>query len=82
AARASLRGGTGSITASIAGSSGRAFDIQSLTRVTPDSYSVTAQGTLDRRPLKLVTPAVFTRDGDGWRLAPTDLTFSGGDAKL
>ncbi|MDE8453409.1 hypothetical protein PCJ53_29665, partial [Klebsiella pneumoniae] len=39
-------------------------------------------GTLDRRPLKLVTPAVFTRDGDGWRLAPTDLTFSGGDAKL
>ena len=82
AARASLRGGTGTITASIAGSSGRAFDIQSLIRVTPDNYTVTAQGTLDRRPLKLVTPAVFTRDGDGWRLAATDLTFSGGDAKL
>ena len=82
AARASLRGGTGSITASIAGSRGRAFDIQSVVQVTPDRYAVSAQGTLDRRPLKLVTPAILTRDGDGWRLAPTDLSFAGGDAKL
>ena len=82
AARASLRGGTGTITASIAGSRGRAFDIQSVTQVTPDRYVVSAQGTLDRRALKLVTPAVFSRDGDGWRLAPTDLSFAGGDAKL
>ena len=82
AARASLRGGTGSITASIAGTRGRAFDIQSVIAVTPDRYTVSAQGTLDRRPLKLVTPAVFTREGDGWRLAPTDLSFAGGDAKV
>ncbi|MEG3175998.1 translocation/assembly module TamB domain-containing protein [Sphingomonas sp. RB3P16] len=82
AARANLRGGTGTVTASIAGSQGRAFDIQSVTRVTPDSYAVSAQGTLDRRPLKLTSPAVFTRDGDGWRLAPTDLTFAGGNAKV
>ena len=82
AARASLRGGTGTVTASIAGTRGRAFDIQSVTQVTPDSYTVSAQGTLDRRPLKLVTPAVFTRDGDGWRLAPTRLDFSGGSAQL
>jgi translocation and assembly module TamB len=82
AARASLRGGTGTITASIAGSQGRAFDIQAVAQVTPDRYAVSAQGTLDRRPLKLVTPAVFTRDGDGWQLASTDLVFSGGDAKV
>ncbi len=82
AARASVRGGTGSITASIAGSRGRAFDIQSVVQVTPDRYTVSAQGTLDRRPLKLLTPAVFSRDGDGWRLAPTDLSFAGGAAKL
>ncbi|PTS87682.1 hypothetical protein DBR17_05545, partial [Sphingomonas sp. HMWF008] len=82
AARASLRGGTGTVTASIAGSRGRAFDIQSVVQVTPDRYEVSAQGTLDRRPLKLVTPAVFTRDGDGWRLAATELSFAGGDAKL
>ncbi|WP_426264661.1 translocation/assembly module TamB domain-containing protein [Sphingomonas sp. PWP1-2] len=82
AARAKLRGGTGTITASIAGSQGRAFDIQSVTQVAPDRYVVSAQGTLDRRPLTLVTPAVVTRDGDGWRLASTDLTFSGGNAKV
>ncbi|MEN2785504.1 translocation/assembly module TamB domain-containing protein [Sphingomonas qilianensis] len=82
AGTASLRGGAGKITASIAGSRGRAFDIQSVTEVTPDSYSVSAQGTLDRRPLKLLTPAVFARDGDGWRLAPTKLSFAGGEAQV
>ncbi|MET4665691.1 translocation/assembly module TamB domain-containing protein [Sphingomonas sp. PvP056] len=83
AGKASLRGGVGTITASIAGSGGRAFDIQSVTQVTPDRYVVSAQGTLDRRPIKLVTPAVLTRDGeDGWRLAQTELTFAGGDAQL
>ena len=82
AARASLRAGTGTITASIAGTRGRAFDIQSVTQVTPNSYAMSAQGTLDRRPLKLLAPAMITRDGDGWRLAPTDLSFAGGDAQL
>lgn len=86
AARASLRDGAGTINASIAGSRGRAFDIQSVTQVSPDRYVVSLQGTLDRRPLKLVTPAVLTRDGtgsdSGWRLAPTDLSFAGGDAQL
>ncbi|MEN2789233.1 translocation/assembly module TamB domain-containing protein [Sphingomonas oligophenolica] len=82
ASHVSLRGGTGEIRASIAGSRGRAFDIQTVTRVTPDSYTVSAQGTLDRRPLQLVTPAVFTRDRDGWRLAPTELSFSGGSARI
>ncbi|QNQ11987.1 translocation/assembly module TamB [Sphingomonas alpina] len=82
AGNATLRGGVGQIKAAISGSRGRAFDIQSVTQVTADSYSVSAQGTLDRRPLKLITPAVFTRDGDGWRLAPTKLSFAGGDAQI
>jgi translocation and assembly module TamB len=82
AVNASLRGGRGEIRASIAGARGRAFDIQTITQVTPDSYALSAQGTLDRRPIKLSTPAVFTRDGDGWRLAPTSLSFAGGEAQL
>uniref|UniRef100_UPI003158871D translocation/assembly module TamB domain-containing protein n=1 Tax=Sphingomonas sp. H160509 TaxID=2955313 RepID=UPI003158871D len=53
---ASLRGGVGTIKASIAGSRGRAFDIQSVTQVTANSYAIAAQGTLDGRPLKLLTP--------------------------
>ncbi len=79
---ARLRGGIGEIRASIAGSRGRAFDIETVAQVTADSYSVTAQGTLDRRPLKLLTPAIVTRDGNGWRLAPTKLSFAGGEAQV
>lgn len=82
AGHAQVRGGTGEIRASIAGSRGRAFDIQSVTQVTPQSVSVAAQGTLDRRPLKLLTPAEITRDGDGWRLAPTRLSFAGGEGQV
>ena len=79
---ARLRGGNGQIKASIAGSRGRAFDIQTTTDITDDSYRVMAEGTVDRRPLKLETPAMLSRDRDGWRLASTHLTFAGGDATV
>lgn len=79
---ASLRGGVGTIKASIAGSRGRAFDIQSVTQVTANSYAISAQGTLDNRPLKLLTPAVITQAEDGWHLAPTKLSFGGGEAQV
>ncbi|MDE0878216.1 MAG: translocation/assembly module TamB domain-containing protein, partial [Sphingomonas bacterium] len=82
AGTASLRGGVGDVRASISGSRGRAFDIQTVTHVTPDSYTIEAQGTLDKRALKLLTPAVLKREGDGWRLAPTRLSFSGGEAEV
>jgi translocation and assembly module TamB len=83
AANAKLRDGVGQVRASIAGSRGRAFDIQSVIDVTPDRYRIVAQGTVDRRPLRLETPAVLTRDGeDGWQLAATRLTFAGGDATV
>ena len=82
AGNARLTGGMGEVRASIAGSRGRAFDIQTVTQVAADRYSVRAQGTLDRRPLRLETPAVIARDGDGWRLSPTRLTFAGGAATV
>lgn len=82
AGNAKLRDGIGQVRAAIAGSRGRAFDIQSVVDVTPDSYRVVAQGTVDRRPIRLATPAVLTRDGDGWRLAPAKLTFAGGEATV
>ncbi|WP_407035108.1 translocation/assembly module TamB domain-containing protein [Facivitalis istanbulensis] len=77
-----LRGGTGEIRAGISGSRGRAFAIQTVTQVTPGRYSTTAQGTLDRRPLQLLSPAIVTREGEGWTLAPTRLAFAGGEAKV
>lgn len=82
AANAHVVNGSGELRASIAGTAGRSFDIQTVTRITPDRLAILASGTLDRRPLQLVTPAMLTADGDGWRLAPTRLTFSGGAAQL
>ncbi len=82
AANAKLVDGVGQVRGSIAGSRGRAFDIQSVIDVTADSYSVVAQGTVDRRPIKLETPAVLTRDGEAWKLAATKLSFAGGEANV
>src|SRR3546814_10245286 len=76
AAKASLKGGTGEVRASISGSRGRAFAIQTVTQVTPDRYTIRAEGTVDRRDLTLLTPAVVTREGAGWRLAKTRLSRS------
>jgi len=77
-----LVGDTGELRASVAGRRGRAFDIQTVTAITPDGYAVAAQGTLDRRPLRLLERAVIARDGNGWRLAPTRLAFAGGEARV
>ncbi|MFL0414929.1 translocation/assembly module TamB domain-containing protein [uncultured Sphingomonas sp.] len=77
-----LRGGEGQVRANIAGSRGRAFAIQSVIDVAPDSYRIAAEGTVDRRPLRLETPAVLTRDGEAWRLAATKLAFAGGEAMI
>ena len=82
AGNAKLVDGVGMVRASIAGSRGRAFDIRTVTEVTADRYRVAAQGTLDRRPLQLLTPAVIAREGGGWRLAPTRLSFGGGEAQV
>jgi len=77
-----LRGGVGEVRASIAGSRGRAFDVQFVSQVAPDRFVTLAQGTLDRRQLRLLSPAVLAREGDGWRLQPTRLSFAGGEAQV
>ncbi len=82
AATARLDDGVGEVRASVAGSRGRAFDIQTVTQIRRDGFTVNAQGTLDRRPLALVNPAVIVGEGEGWRLQPTRLSFAGGEARL
>ncbi len=81
-AKASLRGGTGTVEAAISGTRGRAFDIRAKADVTPDTYRISAEGTVDRRPIKLLTPAVVTHSGDRWMLAQTALSFAGGNADV
>ncbi|MDH7973583.1 translocation/assembly module TamB domain-containing protein [Sphingomonas sp. AR_OL41] len=80
AASIHLRGGKGTAQVSLAGARGRTFDIQALAQIAPDRIALSAQGTLDRRPIQLLAPAVFTRVGDGWELARTRLGYAGGEA--
>jgi translocation and assembly module TamB len=82
AGTARLRGGVGTIKGSLAGSRGRGFDIHAAADIAPDRYAITADGSVDRRPLRLLSPAVLTRDGDAWQLAPTKLSFAGGAASV
>ena len=82
AGNAQLRGGIGQIRATAAGRRGRAFVIRTDTDVTADGYRIQAKGTIDERPIELKAPAVVTRDGAGWRLAPATVSFSGGTAQV
>ena len=81
-AQGSLRGGSGRITARIAGSRGRDFAFSLAADVAPGRYRVSGSGTLDRRPLALAEPAELSWTAEGWRLAPTRFTFAGGEARL
>lgn len=79
---ASLRGGRGVVKASVAGSRRRAFEFQATAQVAPDRIQLTGAGVLDRRPLRLTGPAVLTREGAGWRLAPSTFAYAGGTANV
>lgn len=77
-----LQGGSGTIKSSFAGARGRSFEIQSVAEITPDRWQIAAQGSVDRKPIRLVDAAVLTRTDDGWQLAPTALEFAGGRARV
>lgn len=82
AANVRMRNGKGEIRASMAGSRGRSFEVQTMAQVSEDRWRVIGSGTVDRKPIALVTPAVLEREGRGWRLLPAELSFAGGRAKL
>jgi translocation and assembly module TamB len=81
-ANARLVNGVGQIRAAFAGRRGAAFAFSTLADISPDTIRVTGSGRIERQPLVLNQPAVLTREGDGWALAPTRLTFAGGTAIL
>ena len=82
AGNAKLRDGSGEVRAEFAGSRGRTFDLQTVAQVSPERISIVGAGTVDRRPIKLDAPAVLTRNGADWSLAPTALSFAGGTARV
>ena len=81
-ANAKLVNGTGQVRAAFAGRRGANFAFTTLAEVSPDQIRLTGSGNIERQPLVLKQAAVLTRAGDGWALAPTALTFAGGNATV
>jgi translocation and assembly module TamB len=81
-ASAKLVNGSGQVRAVFAGRRGADFAFSTLANITPDSVSLTGNGQIDRKPMVLNQAAVLTRSGDGWALAPTNISFAGGTATL
>ena len=66
----------------MAGQRGSAFEFVTLANVAPGRITINGRGQVDRRPFELASAAVLTSEGDGWRIAPTDVRFGGGRARL
>ena len=81
-ARAMLRDGAGHVSAELSGARGRSFDLRAEADVDDNRWSITGEGSLDRRPIKLLAPAIVTRSGDAWRLAPARLSIAGGEGEV
>ncbi|MFD1107305.1 translocation/assembly module TamB domain-containing protein [Sphingobium olei] len=82
AANAELTDGRGRVKGSLSGQRGRIFDIQADAEVEPDRIRLSAQGTIDKRAIRLGRPALFTRTEDGWRLSPATIGYAGGSLQL
>ena len=81
-ANANLVNGSGQVRAAFAGRRGADFSFATTANVSPDRISISGKGEVENRTLALEEPAVLTRSGDAWALAPTRLTFAGGSAVL
>jgi translocation and assembly module TamB len=81
-ANAKLVNGSGQVRAAFAGRRGAAFAFSTLANITPEAIRLTGSGRIERQPLVLNQAAVLTRSGDGWALAPTNLSFAGGSATV
>jgi translocation and assembly module TamB len=79
-ANANLVNGTGQVRAAFAGRRGAEFEFTTLANISPDQLRISGRGSVERRPLVLEEAAVLTRSGDGWALAPTHVSFAGGQA--
>jgi translocation and assembly module TamB len=82
ALNADLKDGRGKVRASLSGQRGRLFDLQGEAQVEPDRIRISASGTIDKRPIRIVRSALLTRMEDGWSLSPATISFSGGSAQL
>ena len=79
-ANAKLVNGSGQVRAAFAGRRGANFEFSTLAQIDPGTVRLTGNGRIEREPLVINQAAVLSRSGDGWELAPTNLSFAGGTA--
>ena len=81
AARGEVENGVGRVDASIAGRRGNRFALDLNARFQPERIAVAAKGQFAGRAISMPRRAVLTaRDGGGWQLAPTQITYGDGAA--
>jgi translocation and assembly module TamB len=78
AINAKLVNGAGSVTASIAGRRGTRFAMQGTASIAPDKIVALASGDYSGRAIQMPRRAVLEREGEGWRLQPTQVNFGRG----
>lgn len=81
AASAEMRGGTGTVTASVAGSRGREFDFAATADIDPDSITVEGAGEFEGEPIVL-TPLRLVETEEGWLIEESTLRYAGGGATI
>ena len=78
AADAAIINGSGSVTASLAGRRGTSFALQGTGAFSPDKIVAFVAGEYAGRSISMPRRAVLDREGDGWRLQPTQIDFGRG----
>ena len=77
-ADAALVNGSGSVTASLAGRRGTNFALQGTGAFSPDKIVAFVAGDYAGRSITMPRRAVLDREGEGWRLQPTQIDFGRG----
>jgi translocation and assembly module TamB len=81
-ASGTLRGGSGRIDAHVTGTRGRSFAFDTSVDVAPGRYTINGRGSIDRRAIALIQPAILLREGNAWRLQSAGIAFAGGQATV
>ncbi|WP_439532307.1 translocation/assembly module TamB domain-containing protein [Polymorphobacter sp.] len=74
--------GSGNASISASGTTGIPFSIESQISLAPERIEVRGKGQVDRQQFTLGSPAIITRDGNDWVLAPVSLVAGAGKAEL
>ena len=80
AAKASIVDGRGTFNASLAGRRGVRFSLQLQGTMAPEQIALIAQGEFADHPITMPRRAILTKDGGGWALAPTQISYGDGIA--